>query len=450
MTRLFGTDGVRGVVNTELTVELALRIGLALAAWAQRKGLSGRVMLARDTRRSGEMLQAALAAGIAAGGLDPVDLGVLPTPGLAWCTANSGAAAGVMISASHNPPEYNGIKIVSSNGFKLSDEDEDWIERHVAGQVETGHDLVPAAQVGRWGTGDGVVQSYLDFLVSRAEKGNFKRPVVIDCGNGAGYRLAPRLLSVLGLDVTVINDQPDGININAGCGSTYPQVVAAAVKERGAAVGFSLDGDADRCIAVDELGNVVDGDAIIAITALYRQSKGRLPGPGVAATVMSNLGLELALRQAGISLYRTPVGDRHVLEEMQRRGLAVGGEQSGHIVFLDSGQSTGDGLLTMVEVLNVMISTGKPLSELAAVVKKVPQRMANIKAARAAEVMERPAVRDMIAKMTELLGENGRILVRPSGTEPVIRVMVEAVDEDLLSQVLQEATAVIEAEAGDQ
>lgn len=447
MAKLFGTDGVRGIVNKELTADLALRIGMAVAAWARHSGRAGPVVIARDTRRSGDMLQAAIAAGICSGGLDPVDLGVLPTPGLAWCTRHLGAVAGIMISASHNPPEYNGIKIVSAEGFKLPDEDEQWLEQYVAAGIASPAGAVEATRVGALQAAPEAADAYGKFLLSCAVGNAGGMRIVIDCGHGAAYRLAPRLMTELGAEVTVINDQPDGVNINQGCGSTHPEVVAAAVAKTGAQLGFSFDGDADRCIAVDELGNVVDGDQIVAITALHRFRQGRLPGNGVAATVMSNLGLELALRDEGITLYRTPVGDRHVLEEMQNRGLVVGGEQSGHIVFLDKGQTTGDGMLTAIEVLNVMLETGRPLSELAAVVKKVPQRLENVKAADGASILQRRAVQEVIAAMKERLGDQGRILVRPSGTEPVIRVMVEALDEQLLSTALQEIVEVIRRES---
>lgn len=445
MARLFGTDGVRGLVNQELTVELALSIGRALATAIRRRERIRTVLLARDTRRSGGMLQAAVASGLCSLGIGVMDLGVLPTPALAWCTRHVGGAAGVMISASHNPPEYNGIKIIGPDGFKLPDQDEELIEQLVNNAELAGQVVDPLA-VGNVEADSGAVEAYFEFLTDCANGNLGGIPVVVDCGHGAAYRLAPRLMSALGADVTVINDQPDGININDRCGSTHPEVVAAEVRRKGAAVGFAFDGDADRCIAVDERGQVVDGDSIIAIAALHRHREDRLPGAGVVVTVMSNLGLELALRQAGITTYRTAVGDRYVLEELRRRGLVVGGEQSGHIAFLDTGQTTGDGLLTAVEVLNVMQATGKPLSELAAVVQKVPQRLVNVPADNAKTVLERPEVRDGIADLQRRLGDQGRILVRPSGTEPVIRVMVECVDEDLLNEALTTAVSLIQGE----
>ncbi|HEY8449523.1 MAG TPA: phosphoglucosamine mutase, partial [Bacillota bacterium] len=310
MARLFGTDGVRGVVNGDLTPLFAMQLGWALAMELEQQGRRGPVAIGRDTRRSGPMLGAALAAGLCSAGCDVLDLGVLPTPGVAWCTRAAGVAAGVVISASHNPPEYNGIKIFAADGYKLPDAAEDALERRLEPSgAALGRRLAPATEVGRVDPVD-LADRYLEFLTGRAAASAGGLPVVLDCGHGAAFRLAPALFERLGARVTVLNDRPDGLNINQGCGSTHPTVVAEAVRRRGAAVGFSFDGDADRCIAVDERGQVVDGDAILAIAALDRQRRGALPGAGVVATIMSNLGLERALRRAGITLHRSPVGDR--------------------------------------------------------------------------------------------------------------------------------------------
>lgn len=457
MPRLFGTDGIRGIANDQLTADLALRVGHALGQYLRDRRRAGpRVLIGRDTRRSGPMLQAAITAGLCATGAVPVDLGVVPTPALAWLLANgkavSPAAAAIMISASHNPPEYNGIKIFGATGSKLDDEAEATIERFVwAGGSAPEPGEHPLA-VGTPLADDAGTEAYLQFLRTQASPAPTGMHVVLDCAYGAMYRLAPSLFDSLGVRVTVINDRPDGANINRDCGATSPSAVAAAVLAAGAQVGFAFDGDGDRCIAVDERGSVVDGDAILAITALDRHERGLLPGPAVVATVMSNLGLERALKTAGIDLVRTKVGDRYVFEELHRRGLAIGGEQSGHVIFMDTGQTTGDGLLTAVQVLNVMARRQRPLSELAAVVRPLPQRIVNVPITgqqRAAALSAAPSVLAAIDRVKSYLGDRGRILVRPSGTEPVIRVMVEAEDDDMLEDALGTVVAALRATQGD-
>jgi len=290
--------------------------------------------------------------------------------------------------------------------------------------------------------------AYRDFLQGRLPAGLAGMHIVLDCAHGAAYRLAPEIFAGAGARVTVLHAEPDGLNINRACGATDPAALAAVVRREGADVGFAFDGDADRCIAVDEQGQVVDGDAILAVTALDRHRRGRLAGPGVVATVMSNLGLERALARAGIPLYRTRVGDRYVLDELRRRGLAVGGEQSGHIIFLDAGQTTGDGLLTAVEALDVVLRAGRPLSELAAVVERLPQRLENLAVPDARRVVEAARVQAAVARARERLGERGRIVVRASGTEPLVRVMVEAEDEGLIDEVLADVAASVAQEAG--
>ncbi|HEX6988125.1 MAG TPA: phosphoglucosamine mutase [Bacillota bacterium] len=477
---LFGTDGIRGVVNRELTPALAAAAGLALAAYLRpATGASApAILVGRDTRRSGGMLQGALEAGVCAAGGIAVDVGVLPTPALAWLAAG-GRTAAVMISASHNPPEYNGIKMLGPDGMKLPDDVEASLEEMIlavlgapggagvsvgagtpggggalggadapGGTGLPGGSLAEPLAVGERRVDVAAAGAYLDFLRARLPDGLAGLHIVLDCAHGAAYRLAPELLAGTGARLTVLHAEPDGLNINRGCGATDPALLAQAVRREGADLGFAFDGDADRCVAVDERGQVVDGDAILAVTALDRHRRGRLAGPGVVATVMSNLGLERALARHGIALHRTRVGDRYVLEELRRRGLAVGGEQSGHVIFLDAGQTTGDGLLTMVEVLDVVQRAGRPLSELAAVMERLPQRLRNLRAPDAPRLVEAPGVQAAVDRARERLAGMGRILVRASGTEPVVRVMVEAEDEALIDEVLADVAAALERAAG--
>ncbi|MFS8570983.1 MAG: phosphoglucosamine mutase, partial [Thermaerobacter sp.] len=406
----------------------------------------------RDTRRSGDMLQAALEAGLCAAGGEAVDVGVLPTPALAWLAARRRRAA-VMISASHNPPEYNGIKVLGADGMKLPDDVEAALEASIRSALdggasgEAGRLLVDALAVGRRRAEPDAAAAYLDYLRQRLPAGLERMRVVLDCAHGAAYRLAPALFEAAGARVTVINAEPDGLNINRDCGATDPRALAQKVVREGADLGFAFDGDADRCIAVDERGQVVDGDAILAVTALDRHRRGSLAGPAVVATVMSNLGLERALAREGIALHRTRVGDRYVLQELLARGLAVGGEQSGHVIFLDAGQTTGDGLLTAVEVVNAVLRAGRPLSELAAVVERLPQQSRSVPAPDPGRLLEAPAVQAAVDAARERLGRSGRIVVRASGTEPLARVMVEAEDAALLEQVLGDVVAALEQEA---
>ncbi|HEU5298770.1 MAG TPA: phosphoglucosamine mutase [bacterium] len=423
MGRLFGTDGIRGVANVELTPELAFKVGRAASHVLSRDG--GAFVIGRDTRISGEMLEAALVASICSTGGAVLRAGVIPTPGAAYLGRTHGAVA-VAISASHNPVADNGIKFFARDGFKLPDTVEDAIEA----ALDRGDLRRPTgAEVGRAETLAEAVESYADFVASLATVPPSGLRVVVDCAYGAAYAAAPLVWERLGATVIPINAEADGRRINVDCGSTSPEVVRRAVLEHGADLGFAHDGDADRVIAVDETGRIVDGDAIMGLCALHLAGTGRLPGMAVVATVMSNLGLEVALRRAGIALERTKVGDRYVLERMREVGVPLGGEQSGHVIFLDH-VTTGDGLVTAVQVANVMMESGRRLSELAAPIQRFPQVLKNVRVAARDGVGAHPAVQAAVGEAERRLGARGRVLVRPSGTEPVVRVMVEAEDGD--------------------
>ncbi|MDQ4068104.1 MAG: phosphoglucosamine mutase [Actinomycetota bacterium] len=434
MTLRFGTDGVRGIANTELTPELVLALGRAAARVLGQgpsgppSGRPGPFLVGRDTRISGPLLQAALSAGLATEGADVVDLGVLPTPGVAWLSAADRRPA-AMISASHNPFPDNGVKFFQAGGRKLSDETEERLEAELDRLLSD-----PAAEprrtgaaIGRLLPGDGVNRYMYALAASVGGRRLDGLSVVLDCSHGAASRVAPGVLAGLGADVTVLHDAPDGVNINDGCGSTHPEELQREVVARGADVGLAFDGDADRVLAVDHAGRLVDGDQIIAICAVDRQAQGRLPGDTVVVTVMANLGFRQAMAAHGIALVETPVGDRYVLEEMERGGWALGGEQSGHIIFADLA-TTGDGVLTGLQVLDVMTRTGRSLADLAAVMVRLPQILHSVPVSTRGPKIE--ASEDLMLAIKAVqadLGERGRVLVRPSGTEAVVRVMVEAV-----------------------
>ena len=443
MGRFFGTDGVRGVANRDLTPELVFQLGRA-AAHVLLKG-NGRMLVGRDTRLSGTMLEAALVAGITATGVDVELLGVIPTPAVAYLTGQGEKTAGAMISASHNPIADNGIKFFDCEGYKLSDETEAEIEACLEEEA--------AAQIPRPdGTGVGRVfavsraeDEYLDFL-SRTVKERFDGLTgVVDCAYGATYRVAPRILEALGARVYALHAEDVGSRINVDCGSTNPEKLRRAVLEKGAQVGLAHDGDGDRVIAVDEKGEVVDGDAIMTVCGLQMLAEGRLSRRTIAATVYSNLGLTETFKAAGGDVLITGNGDRWVLAAMRENGLNLGGEQSGHIIFLDH-NTTGDGVLTALQLLAVLVRTGQPLSQLAGRLKRFPQLLENVRVARKEGWEENGAIQEAIARAKERLGETGRIFVRASGTEPLIRVMVEGPDRDLLASLLAEVTGVINRE----
>ena len=420
----FGTDGIRGVANAELGMELVLALGRAAA----RVLPATTFVIGRDTRRSGTLLQAALSAGLASEGADVVDLGVLPTPGVAWVSATRGVPAAV-VSASHNPFDDNGVKLFAAGGLKLPDAVEEQIETELEGIV-TGRAravrLPTGRAVGVLGPDPAVADDYVEHLSSLVEGDLSGMQVVVDCANGSASRVAPAVLRRLGAKVEAMCDEPDGTNINAGCGSTSPEALAARVVESGADVGLALDGDADRLIAVDHAGALVDGDELLAMFALDLAARGRLAGNTVVVTVMSNLGLRLAMAEHGIAVRETPVGDRYVLEALEADGLSLGGEQSGHIVFRQL-STTGDGVLTGALLLELLRRSGRPLHELArASMAKLPQVLRNVSVPDPAGAVESESVQEELDSVRGELGDQGRVVLRASGTEPVVRVMVEA------------------------
>ena len=442
MGRLFGTDGVRGVANRELTAEL----GLALGAAAARRLVvrTGRrvAVIGRDPRASGEMLEAAVVAGVTSEGVDALLVGVLPTPAVAYLTADFDADFGVMISASHNPMPDNGIKIFGPGGHKLDDDTEDRIEELVA----EGPGLRPVgAGIGRVLTADDALNRYLRHIASAATAPLDGLTVVVDCANGAASVAAPRAYADAGARVITMSAEPDGLNINDGCGSTNLEPLQAAVLAHRADLGLAHDGDADRCLAVDATGQIVDGDAIMMVLALAMRDAGELASDTLVATVMSNLGLHLAMREAGISVRTTGVGDRYVLEELRAGEFTLGGEQSGHIVMPAFG-TTGDGILTGLRLMSRMAQTGSSLAALAAPMTAMPQVLINVEVADKATVAEAPAVQTAVREAEEELGETGRILLRPSGTEQIVRVMVEAPDEDTAREVADRVAKSVSAE----
>jgi len=440
MGRLFGTDGVRGVANRGLTPELALSLGRS-AAKILKQGKSGEIYIGRDTRISGDMLEAALVAGITSAGANAVLLGVVPTPGVAHLVRAEGALAGVVISASHNPMEDNGIKFFSGDGFKLSDE----LEDEIAARLEDRSNLPIGREIGRVRRDEEAWLRYGRHLAGLGVPLHGLR-VVVDCANGAAWQVAPWVLRELGADCLAINAAPNGININVGCGSTHPEQLQQAVLAHGAQVGLAHDGDADRLIAVDEKGQVVNGDQILAICALHDLEKGLLPKNTVAATVYSNLGLHLALKARSGKVLVTKAGDRYVLEAMLRENLKLGGEQSGHVIFLDY-STTGDGIITALQLLRIMIRSGRPLSELAAQMPMVPQVLLNVPV-RSKAWEGNPAIQEVIGRVAGRLGGDGRIFVRSSGTESLIRVLAEGLEEDLVKEAAAEVAAVIKRELG--
>lgn len=444
MARLFGTDGVRGIANTELTPELAFRLGWAAAWYFGREQKKPAFLIGRDTRVSGQMLEAALCAGICSAGGNATVLGVIPTPGVAWLTSSSDAAAGVVISASHNPFGDNGIKFFSGTGYKLPDAVEDELEEIVARGMET----LPrptGKSVGTIGYRHDRIAEYQDFLCGTVKESLAGLRVVIDCANGAACETAPAVLSRLGVNTEVLHCSPDGLNINDHCGSTHMESLQAAVLERKADLGLAFDGDADRCLAVDEQGRLVDGDQIMVILAheLIRQQT--LRDNTLVATVMSNLGLHQAMRRVGGQVMVTAVGDRYVLEAMQKHGLTLGGEQSGHIIFGEH-STTGDGLMTALQLLSSLKRNGSRLSELGALMTRFPQVLVNVGVRSKAGWQENARIAAAVKAAEAELGEDGRVLVRASGTEPLIRVMAEGPDQGELEKLAGEVAQVIRAE----
>jgi phosphoglucosamine mutase len=433
--RYFGTDGIRGLANTHpMTSEVALKVGMAAGKLFQTGSHRHRVVIGKDTRLSGYMLEAALMSGFTSVGVDVFLLGPMPTPAVAMLTRSLRADIGVMISASHNKYEDNGIKLFDPDGYKLSDEMELEIERLIDG--DTRQMLATADRIGRAQRVESAQERYIEFAKRTLPK-NLKLTglrIVIDCANGAAYKVAPEALWELGAEVIKIGVEPNGRNINHKCGSTAPDLLVEKVKEYRADIGIALDGDADRVVIVDEKGQIVDGDQLMAVIAESWHRRGKLSAGGVVATVMSNLGLERYLKAQGLGLVRTPVGDRYVVEHMRKHGYNVGGEQSGHIVLSDF-TTTGDGLVSALQVLACVVATGKPVSEVCARFTPLPQVLKNVRYA-SGKPLEDSRVRKAIEGAQKKLGEKGRIVIRPSGTEPVIRVMAEGDDMHLVNTVV--------------
>ncbi|MBN1253755.1 MAG: phosphoglucosamine mutase [Deltaproteobacteria bacterium] len=447
MRKLFGTDGVRGVANEEpMTGEMAMQLGRAVAYLFRNQKARHRIVLGKDTRLSGYMLETALASGICSMGGDVLLVGPLPTPGIAFITVDMRADAGMVISASHNPFHDNGIKIFSGNGFKLPDEMEQKIEEFIfSGEVEglrpTGAEVGKAFRIddatGRYAVF--LKHTFPDHLTLEGLK------VVVDCANGAAYRVAPQVLEELGAEVSCVGVEPDGENINLNCGSLYPELISRLVVEQGADLGMTLDGDGDRVIFVDHSGKVVDGDHLMAVCALDMIQQGTLNKKTLVATVMSNMGLEMVLKDAGGTMVRAPVGDRYVVEEMLKGGYNLGGEQSGHLVFLDH-NTTGDGMITALQVLAIMQNKGVPLADLAQVMVALPQIQRTVRVKHKKDFSQIPKIQRVIQECEKELGERGRVLVRYSGTEPVLRIMIEGEHEekiatmaDTMSEAVQDA-----------
>jgi phosphoglucosamine mutase len=442
---LFGTDGIRGTANSHpMTADVALALGKAAGRFFRRGDHRHRVVIGKDTRLSGYLLEPALTAGFVAAGMDVMLLGPLPTPAVAFLTRSLRADLGVMVSASHNAYQDNGIKLFGPDGFKLSDAIEAEIERLVAANGSEG--LAAPSDLGRATRIDDARGRYVESLKSsfpkRLSLAGLK--IVVDCANGAAYRFAPDLFWELGAEVVRLGTAPDGFNINEGCGSTHPEALRQAVLEHGAALGIALDGDADRLVLADERGELIDGDQVLALVASSWQGDGRLRGGGVVATLMSNFGLESWLAGRGLVLHRTAVGDRYVVERMRELDINLGGEQSGHIILADFA-TTGDGVLAALQVLAVMLERQRPISEVGRVFTPLPQRLESVQV-RGRIDLAAPALARLVAAQRARLEGRGRLVVRPSGTEPVVRVMVEADDEALLGEVLAEVSGAIRAQ----
>lgn len=455
MGRLFGTDGVRGIANKELTAKLAFEIGQAGAyvlALELEKALSEdtphkpKILVGKDTRISGDMLEAALSAGICSVGAEVISVGVIPTPAVAYLVRKYGADAGVVISASHNSYEYNGIKFFNSQGYKLSDSVEEKIEAIILDGIGGPQTYPTHANVGRCSVLESATDDYVEFVKSAIDCDLSGLKIAIDCSNGANFKAAPSAVVGLGARATVMHDTPNGVNINAGCGSTHLDKLANYIKQNpGYSAGIAFDGDADRMLAIDENGEPVTGDTIMMIIGCYLKSQGKLKKDTIAATVMSNLGFFLAAKEQGIHAIQTSVGDRYVLESMLENGYSLGGEDSGHVILLDY-NTTGDGLLCALILLSIMKKTGKSLSKLKEIVTILPQILVNakVKNENKPQLTVHPKLLEEISKVEAEFAGNGRVLIRPSGTEPVVRVMIEGSQKDVLEKRAKELAGLIE------
>ncbi|SFL79944.1 phosphoglucosamine mutase [Salibacterium qingdaonense] len=445
MSKIFGTDGVRGIANTELTPELAFRLGRSGGHYLTKEGEHPKALIGRDTRVSGEMLEGALVAGLLSVGVEVMRLGVISTPGVAYLTKAVSAHTGIMISASHNPVEDNGIKFFGPDGFKLTEAQEQDIEDLLEADDElprpTAEDLGVVNDYFEGG------QKYLQFLKQTVNEDFSGIHVALDCANGSASSLGPHLFADLDAEISTIGNNPNGLNINVDVGSTNPETLVSFVKEKGADVGLAFDGDADRLIAVDEKGQIVDGDKIMYICAKYLKQELMLADNTVVTTVMSNLGLYKALENLGIQTKKTAVGDRYVMEAMREGGYSLGGEQSGHIIFLDH-VTTGDGMLTALQLVDIMKASGKPLSELAGEMEKFPQTLVNVAVVNKENIHTNPHVSEAIERVENEMNGNGRILVRPSGTESLVRVMAEAETKELCDKYVQQVADVVKQYMG--
>ena len=449
MRKLFGTDGVRGVANLEpMTSETAMKLGRAAAHIFMRRAGRHQIVIGKDTRISGYMLESALTAGICSMGVDVLLVGPMPTPAIAFLTRSLRADAGVVISASHNPYQDNGIKFFSNDGFKLPDDVEGRIEELILSD-EISHLRPTADLIGKAYRIDDAEGRYIEFAKRSLPKElDFQGiKLVVDCANGAAYKLAPTVLRELGAKVEVIGNKPDGMNINAGCGAVHPQQLQDAVRQSGADIGIALDGDADRAIFVCEQGHIIDGDHVMAALGIDLHQKGLLVKQTMVGTVMSNFGLELAMAKAGIRLVRTPVGDRYLLERMLADGYNFGGEQSGHFIFLDH-NTTGDGLISALQIVSLMKRTKKPLSELAKAMSPVPQVLLNVKVTRKPVLESIPDLGRAIQESERRLDGSGRVLVRYSGTEPLLRIMIEGEKDSLINEVAEDLARLVRVHIG--
>ena len=449
MGKLFGTDGVRGVANEELTPALAYKIGRAGAyVLKEQKKHKAKILVGKDTRISGDMLEAALIAGICSVGAEAVTVGVIPTPAVAYLTRLYNADAGVVISASHNPMEYNGIKYFNSEGYKLSDA----IEERIEGIILEEKESIPTyigSDIGQHTDASNAMRHYIEFAKSTIDIDLTGMKIVVDCANGAAYKVGPTALKELGADVTVIHDKPDGININDNCGSTHVSDLKHHVKELKADIGIAFDGDADRVLMVDEQGSLVDGDQIMSVCAVDLKEAGKLKDNTIVVTVMSNLGLFLMAQQKGLKTVQTKVGDRYVIEGMVKYGYTIGGEQSGHVIFLEY-NTTGDGLITALQFLKVLKQSGQKTSALCSVMQVLPQVLVNAKVCNGKKhtYMQDDVIMTAIKSVEQAFKDNGRVLIRPSGTEPLVRVMIEGKEKAVLQQKAQELASLLEKRLG--
>ena len=448
MGRLFGTDGIRGIANQDLTCELATKLGRAAAeVLTNKSNRHPKVLIGKDTRLSSDMLENAMAAGLCSVGASVVTLGVVPTPAVAYLVEKYKADAGIMISASHNSFEYNGIKIFSGDGYKLPDDLEERIEDIILGKAGTEYELPTEDGIGTVTRAENAVRDYIDHVKNTVHFSLDGLTVAIDTANGSASTTAETLFTELGAKVTMLNDQPDGVNVNRDCGSTHMEGLIQYVKEHPVDAGVAFDGDADRCLMVDDQGNFVDGDFIMAICAMDMKSRGKLSGNTVVGTIMTNLGFQRFCEENGMRFEATKVGDRYVLEEMLLDGYNFGGEQSGHVIFRDFA-TTGDGQLTACQLLSLLRRREAKLSSLATLMQRYPQTMVNIKVSPEGKLAfyTDHKVKAAIDKASETLGKEGRVIVRPSGTEPLLRVMVEGRDEALIEKLAQDVAKVIEQE----